>query len=58
MNWFKALVPGLIQGLPEFLPVGSSGHPALADAFPGIRPAENLSFIIVNFIGSQFITPL
>jgi undecaprenyl pyrophosphate phosphatase UppP len=47
MNWFEALVPGLIQGLKEFLPVGSSGYLALDDAFFSIKPAESLYFTIV-----------
>jgi undecaprenyl-diphosphatase len=47
MNWFEAMVLGLIQGLTEFLPVSSSGHLALADAFFGVKPAESLYFTIV-----------
>jgi undecaprenyl-diphosphatase len=48
MNWFEALVLGLIQGLTEFLPVSSSGHLALANAFFGVKPAESLYFTIVD----------
>ena len=29
MNWFEALILGLIQGLTEYLPVSSSGHLAI-----------------------------
>jgi undecaprenyl-diphosphatase len=47
MNWFEALVLGLIQGLTEFLPVSSSGHLALADAFFGVKPTESLYFTVV-----------
>jgi undecaprenyl-diphosphatase len=47
MNWFEALVLGLIQGLTEFLPVSSSGHLALADAFFGIKPTESLYLTVV-----------
>ena len=46
MNWIEALILGLIQGLTEFLPVSSSGHLALANAFFGIKPAESLYFTI------------
>jgi undecaprenyl-diphosphatase len=47
MNWFEALLLGLIQGLTEFLPVSSSGHLALADAFFGVKPTESLYFTVV-----------
>ena len=47
MNWFEALVLGLIQGLTEFLPVSSSGHLELANAVFGIKPAESFYFTIV-----------
>jgi undecaprenyl-diphosphatase len=47
MNWIEALILGLIQGLTEFLPISSSGHLALADAFLGVKPAESLYFTIV-----------
>ena len=47
MNWFEALVLGLIQGLTEFLPVSSSGHLELANALFGVKPAESFYFTIV-----------
>lgn len=43
MEWFHAVVLGLIQGLTEFLPVSSSGHLAIFKAIFGID-AENLTF--------------
>ncbi len=43
MNWFEAVVLGLIQGLTEFLPVSSSGHLTIFKAIFGIE-TENLSF--------------
>lgn len=43
MDWFQALVLGLIQGLTEFLPVSSSGHLTIFKAIFGID-TENLSF--------------
>lgn len=32
MEWFEALILGLIQGLTEYLPVSSSGHLAIGSA--------------------------
>ena len=37
MNYWQALVLGLVQGLTEFLPVSSSGHLVLAEAFIGVK---------------------
>jgi undecaprenyl-diphosphatase len=46
MNWFEAIVLGLVQGLTEFLPVSSSGHLELANVIFGIKPAESFYFTI------------
>lgn len=46
MEWFEALVLGLIQGLTEFLPVSSSGHLQIFSALFGIRGEENLTFAV------------
>ena len=32
MEWFEALILGLLQGLTEYLPVSSSGHLAIGSA--------------------------
>lgn len=47
MEWFEALILGLIQGLTEFLPVSSSGHLEIGKAIFGIEGEENLYFTIV-----------
>ena len=46
MNWFEAIVLGLVQGLTEFLPVSSSGHLTIAKELFGIE-SSNLSFEVV-----------
>ena len=46
MNWFEAIVLGLVQGLTEFLPVSSSGHLTIAKELFGIE-SSNLSFEVM-----------
>jgi undecaprenyl-diphosphatase len=46
MNWFEAIVLGLIQGLTEFLPVSSSGHLELGKYLFGINPEANFYFSV------------
>lgn len=47
MEWFEALILGLVQGLTEFLPVSSSGHLVLAKELLGIETTDNITFEIV-----------
>jgi undecaprenyl-diphosphatase len=47
MNWFEALMLGVIQGLTEFLPVSSSGHLAMIGTLFGLSGEENLAFAVV-----------
>jgi undecaprenyl-diphosphatase len=47
MEFWKAIILGIVQGLTEFLPVSSSGHLAIGSALLGINGEENLSFAIV-----------
>ncbi|WP_294618157.1 undecaprenyl-diphosphate phosphatase [uncultured Bacteroides sp.] len=56
MDWFEALILGLIQGLTEYLPVSSSGHLAIGSALFGIQGEENLAFTIVVHVATVFST--
>lgn len=47
MNWWEALILGIVQGLTEFLPVSSSGHLEIGQAILGTSGEENLTFAIV-----------
>lgn len=47
MNWWEALLLGIIQGLTEFLPVSSSGHLQIFSSMFGIQGEENLAFAVV-----------
>ena len=49
MEWFQALILGIVQGLTEYLPVSSSGHLEISKDILGIElPAdENLQFDVV-----------
>ena len=56
MEWFEALILGLIQGLTEYLPVSSSGHLAIGSALFGIQGEENLAFTVVVHVATVFST--
>ena len=40
MEWFEALILGVLQGLTEYLPVSSSGHLAIGSALFGISTTQ------------------
>lgn len=44
MEWFQAVILGLVQGLTEFLPVSSSGHLTIGREILGVGAAEDLVF--------------
>lgn len=46
MDWWEALVLGLIQGLTEFLPVSSSGHLQIGEALFGLQGEGSLTFAV------------
>ena len=44
MEWFEAVVLGLLQGLTEFLPVSSSGHLEIGKVLLGVKTTDDLLF--------------
>ena len=57
MDWFEALVLGLIQGLTEYLPVSSSGHLAIGQELFGMNDgADNLTFTVAVHVATVLST--
>ena len=44
MEWFEAIILGLVQGLTEFLPVSSSGHLEISKVLLGVEATDDLMF--------------
>ena len=47
MEWFEAILLGLVQGLTEFLPVSSSGHLTIGREILGVEASDDLVFEVV-----------
>lgn len=57
MEWFEALILGIIQGLTEYLPVSSSGHLAIGQALFGLNSGEeNLAFTVLLHVATVLST--
>lgn len=56
MEWFEALILGVVQGLTEYLPVSSSGHLAIGSALFGIEGEENLTFTVAVHVATVLST--
>ena len=52
MEWYEALILGLVQGLTEYLPVSSSGHLTIGSALFGIEGEENLAFTVAVHVAT------
>jgi undecaprenyl-diphosphatase len=46
MNWFEAIILGLVQGLTEFLPVSSSGHLEIVKSLFGVDHESSFYFTV------------
>ena len=44
MEWFEAVILGILQGLTEFLPVSSSGHLEIGKELLGVETVDDLLF--------------
>ena len=56
MEWYEALILGLIQGLTEYLPVSSSGHLEMGNAILGVEMKENLTFDVLLHVATVLST--
>ena len=52
MEWYEAIILGIVQGLTEFLPISSSGHLEIASYILKKNPSENLMFTVVVHIAT------
>lgn len=47
MEWYEAIILGLVQGLTEFLPVSSSGHLVIGREVLGVEASGDLAFEVM-----------
>jgi len=52
MEWYEALILGIIQGLTEFLPISSSGHLEIASFILKTEQSQNLVFTVLVHIAT------
>lgn len=57
MEWFEALILGLVQGLTEYLPVSSSGHLLLGKEILGVNvDGDGTTFEVLVHVATVFST--
>lgn len=56
MNWWQAILLGLVQGLTEFLPVSSSGHLMIVKELLGVNGEGFLDFTVMVHFGTVIST--
>lgn len=57
MEWFEALILGIIQGLTEYLPISSSGHIAIGQHLFGLTdPEEMMAFTVLLHVATVLST--
>ena len=54
MEWYEALLLGIIQGLTEFLPVSSSGHLEISSYLLNTDTSQNLFFNMMVHVATAF----
>ena len=56
MEWYEALLLGIIQGLTEFLPVSSSGHLEISSYLLNTDTSQNLFFNMMVHVATAFMS--
>ena len=54
MNWWQAIILGIVQGATEFLPISSSGHLVIFERILGLKDEELLTYFSFLHVGTLF----